>query len=64
MNLPDYFRMDAGVFWEKDKMRVALNVFNVLDKYLYSGSYYDYLSAFYWQTEPPRNFRMSIGYRF
>lgn len=63
-NLPNYFRFDAGLFYEKDKMRVALNVFNVLDKYLYSGGYYDFLSSYYWQTEAPRNFRMSVGYRF
>ena len=64
VNLPNYFRFDAGLFYEKDKMRVALNVFNVLDKYLYSGGYYDWLSSYYWQTEAPRNFRMSVGYRF
>jgi iron complex outermembrane receptor protein len=63
-NLPDYFRVDAGMFWEKDNVRVTLNVFNVLDKYLYSGSYYEWLSSYYWQSEPPRNFRMSVGYRF
>lgn len=64
VNLPNYFRFDTGLFYEKDKMRVALNVFNVLDKYLYSGGYYDFLSSYYWQTEAPRNFRMSVGYRF
>lgn len=63
-NLPNYFRLDAGVFYEKDRMRIALNVFNVLDKYLYSGGYYEWLSAYYWQTEAPRNFRLSVGYRF
>jgi iron complex outermembrane recepter protein len=63
-NLPDYFRVDAGMFWEKDNVRITLNVFNILDKYLYSGSYYEWLSSYYWQTEPPRNFRMSVGYRF
>ncbi|MGV3766990.1 MAG: TonB-dependent siderophore receptor [Chitinophagaceae bacterium] len=62
--LPDYFKLDGGVFWEKDKVRLTLNVFNILDEYLYSGSYYEWLSAYYWQTEPPRNFRFSIGYRF
>ena len=64
MNLPDYFKLDGGIFWEQDKIRMTLNVFNVLDKYLYSGGYYDWLSAYYWQTETPRNFRLSVGYRF
>jgi iron complex outermembrane receptor protein len=62
--LPTYYKLDGGVFWENKSMRVALNVFNVLDEYLYSGSYYAYSGAYYWQTEAPRNFRMSVNYRF
>jgi iron complex outermembrane receptor protein len=63
-NLPDYFKLDAGLFWEKDKLRITANVFNVLDKYLYSGSYYAWLNAYYWQTDAPRNVRLSIAYSF
>ncbi|WP_031526037.1 TonB-dependent receptor [Dyadobacter crusticola] len=63
-NQPDYFKLDGGLFWEKDKIRLTLNVFNVLDTYLYTGGYYDYLPAFYWQAEPPRNYRLSIAYKF
>ena len=63
-NLPDYFKLDGGVFWEKDKIRLAVNVFNVLDKYLYSGGYYDYIPAYSWQVEAPRNYRLSISYKF
>ena len=63
-NLPDYFKLDGGIFWEKEKFRITANVFNMLDKYLYSGGYYDYLSAYYWQTEAPRNLRLSLAYRF
>lgn len=63
-NLPNYFKLDGGIFWEKDRIKFTLNMFNVLDKYLYSGGYYDWLSAYYWQTEAPRNYRLSIGYRF
>ena len=40
MALPDYFKMDGGIFWEQDKVRITCNVFNLLDKYLYSGSAY------------------------
>jgi iron complex outermembrane receptor protein len=63
-NLPDYFKLDGGVFWEKNKVRLTLNVFNVLDKYLYSGGYYDWLQSYYWQTEAPRNLRLSVNYKF
>lgn len=63
-NLPSYFKLDAGVFWEKDNLRLTANVFNVLDEYLYSGSYYSWLNAYYWQSDPPRNVRFSISYKF
>ena len=72
--LPDYFKMDGGIFYAKDKYRITLNVFNILDEYLYSGSYYEQPAilgdwnslkpAYYYQTEPPRNIRLSISYRF
>jgi iron complex outermembrane receptor protein len=62
--LPNYFKMDGGLFWEGSKMRIAGNVFNVLNKYTYSGSYYSYLSAYYWQADAPRNYRLSIAYKF
>lgn len=68
----DYFKMDAGLFWEKDNIRVAVNVFNVLDKYLYSGSYEGWTvdanlassPTYSSQAEAPRNVRFSINYRF
>lgn len=63
-NLPNYFKADGGVFWEKDKIKLTLNVFNILDKYLYAGGYYDWLNAYYYQTEPPRNYRLSVTYKF
>jgi iron complex outermembrane receptor protein len=63
-HLPNYFKMDGGLFWEGAKIRITGNVFNVLDKYTYSGSYYSYLSAYYWQADAPRNYRLSIAYRF
>ncbi len=73
-SLPDYFKLDGGISYAKNKYRVVLNVFNILDEYLYSGSYQelptipgDYGSsaaAYYYQTEPPRNLRLSISYSF
>ncbi len=62
--LDDYYKVDAGLSWEGSKMYVNFNVFNLLDEYLYSGSYYQWLSAYYWQTEAPRNYRLTIGYKF
>jgi iron complex outermembrane receptor protein len=60
--LPAYFKLDGGAYWEKNKIRVTANVFNILDEYLFSGAAYsDY---YYWQTEAPRNLRFSIGYKF
>ncbi|MBT29943.1 MAG: TonB-dependent siderophore receptor [Thalassobius sp.] len=63
-SLPDYVKVDAGLFWQKDRIKITANVFNVLDEYLYSGSYYSWLSAYYWQTDPPRNARLSLNYKF
>jgi iron complex outermembrane receptor protein len=62
--LPDYFKLDGGIFWENNKLRITANVFNILDAYLYSGSYYSRLQAYYWQVDPPRNFRLSLAYDF
>lgn len=62
MALPNYFRLDGGLFWEKKKIRLTANVFNILDEYLYTGA--DYGSYYYWQAEPPRDIRFSMAYKF
>lgn len=62
--LPTYHKVDAGLFWESKSIRIAANVFNVLDEFLYSGSYYAWQNFYYTQTEAPRNFRLSVNYRF
>jgi iron complex outermembrane receptor protein len=62
--LPDYVKVDGGLSWENEKFRVTANVFNMLNEYIYSGSYYSYSSAYYWQTDPPRNIRLTVGYNF
>ena len=64
IRLEDYFKVDAGLFWENNKLRLNLNVFNVMDKYLYSGSYDSYQKAYYTQAEAPRNYRLSLNYKF
>ena len=61
--LPNYFKVDGGVFYEHGKIKITANAFNILDKYLYSGSYYSWLNAYYYQAEAPRNYRVSIAYK-
>ncbi|WP_221394084.1 TonB-dependent receptor [Dyadobacter sp. NIV53] len=64
-NLPNYFKLDGGLFYEKENIKLTFNVFNVLDKYLYSGAFYGWMGNIYsWQTELPRNSRLSISYKF
>ncbi|MBC9929231.1 TonB-dependent receptor [Chitinophaga qingshengii] len=65
--LPDYFRIDAGLGYSIHKFNVNVLVNNVLNKYLYTGgpgtdNYNN--KIYYWQTEPGRNVRLSMGYRF
>ena len=62
--LPSYFKLDGGLSYETGKVKVTANVFNILDKYLYSGSFYSWLNAYYWQAEAPRNFRVGVTYKF
>lgn len=72
--LPHYFKLDGGISYSGNKYKLVLNVFNILDKYLYSGSYSamptvngDWSTsaeAYYYQAEPPRNLRLSVTYAF
>ncbi|QTE36424.1 TonB-dependent receptor [Mucilaginibacter gossypii] len=67
-DLPNYFRLDAGASYQIKKMSFALNVNNVLNKYLYSGGHEglstDGKTVYSWQAEAPTNVRLSIGYKF
>jgi len=65
-SLPDYFRLDGGLFWEKDKIKLTGNVYNILNKYLYSGGFESWATPKYysWQVEAPRNYRLSVAYKF
>lgn len=62
LQMADYVKFDAGASWENSKFRINLNVFNVFNRYLYSGS--PYAGYYYYQADAPRNFRLSIGYKF
>ncbi len=61
-DLPDYFRLDGAITWRYNKVKVGLNINNLLNKYLYSGA--NYGSYLYWQSEPGTNGRLSISYSF
>ncbi|RPE09249.1 TonB-dependent receptor [Chitinophaga lutea] len=61
-DLPDYFKLDGGLSWEKNHITLNANIFNILDTYLYSGA--AYATYYYWQAEPGRNLRVSVGYKF
>ncbi|MEM6768899.1 MAG: TonB-dependent receptor, partial [Bacteroidota bacterium] len=60
--LPDYFRLDGGVYWGNDKIRIQLNVNNITDEYLLSGA--DFFGLRYWQSEPGINGRLAVTYKF
>jgi len=63
-NMPVYTRLDAAITYRFDKFAVALNVNNLTNNYLYSGSYYTWTKFYYWQAEAMRNSRLAISYRF
>ena len=63
-SLPDYFRMDGSVSYQKEKIGFNLVVNNILNKYLYSGAPYEWGGYFYWQTEPGTNARFTVNYKF
>jgi len=62
-SLPDYFRLDGGMSWSKNGLTVNANIYNILDKYLYTGSY-STAGYYYWQAEAPVNMKLSVAYRF
>ena len=63
-DLPDYFRVDGGLSYQKEKIGFNLFFNNILDKYLYSGSFYQWGEYYFWQAEPGTNMRFSVNYRF
>lgn len=62
--LPNYAKFDAGLSYQKNKIKITGKVFNLLNKYIYSGSYYQPLQTYYWQAEAPINFRLNVTYKF
>lgn len=62
--LPDYFKLDGGLSYEKEKFTVTANVFNILNTYLFSGDYYGYGNVYDYQIEAGRNLRLGVAYKF
>ncbi|MEX0363403.1 MAG: TonB-dependent siderophore receptor, partial [Allomuricauda sp.] len=60
--LPNYFRLDGALSWRNQHFRVQVNVNNLLDEYLYSGS--SFANYLYWQSEPGINGRLTVTYTF
>jgi iron complex outermembrane receptor protein len=61
-SLPDYFRMDGSLSYQRERIGFNLVVNNLLNKYLYSGG--PYADYYYWQAEPGTNARFSVSYKF
>lgn len=62
--LPDYFRVDGGLSYQRKKISVNLIVNNIFNKYLYSGGYYAYSKMYYLQAEAGTNARVTVTYKF
>lgn len=61
-SLPDYFRLDGAITWQSRNLSIGLNINNLLNDYLYSGSAYG--DDYYWQTEPGTNYRLNLALKF
>ena len=65
--LPDYFRLDGGINWKYKGFNIAVNANNLLNRYLYSGGFLPDSGAgaiAYWQSEPGRNWKATVSYKF
>lgn len=61
--LPDYFDTNFGISYVAKKFDVNLLLNNTLNRKLYSG-YRGGAGEYAWIYNAPRNFRLSIGYKF
>lgn len=61
--LPDYFDTNFGLSYVARKFDVNFILNNVLNRKLYSG-YRDDVGTYAWIYNAPRNWRVSIGYKF
>jgi iron complex outermembrane receptor protein len=59
--VPDYFRMDAGINWHYQHMGINLLVNNVTNKNSIATPWYRN-GLYYWVPNASRNFRLSLSY--
>lgn len=60
---PDYFRLDAGVAWQRDRLKLNLLVNNLLNKQLIATPWYRN-GLYYWVPQAPINGRLAASYSF
>lgn len=58
------FRVDAGLGWSNEKVSVNLLVNNVLNRFNYGSAWTRPVGLYAYVPYPPREFRLSIGYKF
>ncbi len=58
--IPNYFVLNGGIFYTKDKFNINVNIKNILDETYWIGAY-DYFRSF---PGTPHNVSLSIGYNF
>ncbi len=58
--IPSYFVLNGGIFYNKDKFNININFKNILDETYWLGAY-DYFRSF---PGAPRNITASVGYKF
>ena len=61
--IPDFFRLDGGVGWQRNAFKVNLLVNNLLNKTLISTAWYR-SGLYYWVPQSPVNGRLSLSYSF
>ncbi|MBT1706026.1 TonB-dependent receptor [Chryseosolibacter indicus] len=62
--MPSYTRFDAALSYQFEKLSIGLNVNNIFDAELISGSYFLPSNFYFWQSEALRNYRLSVSYKF
>lgn len=61
--IPDYFRLDGGVGWQRRKFKINLLINNLLNKDLIATPWFR-SGLYYWVPQPPINGRLSMSYVF
>ena len=61
--IPDFFRLDGGLGWQRNAFKVNLLVNNLLNKTLIATAWYR-SGLYYWVPQPPSNGRLSLSYSF